>query len=113
MKKLLLALLLVSPSAFADISCSGEVKNVLQYANGSVNVLTTYRNQYTYICNIKNDWKGVSPQACQGMLSILLTAQSTGKKIATYYTGDQYTCQTLPHYGSSPGPVYVGLHGGS
>ncbi|MDE1265403.1 hypothetical protein [Vibrio aestuarianus] len=66
MKKLLLALLLVSPSALADISCYGEVKNVLQYANGSVNVLTTYRNQYTYICNIKNDWKGVSPQACQG-----------------------------------------------
>ena len=51
--------------------------------------------------------KGVSPQACKGMLSTLLTAQSTGKKIATYYTS--HTCSTLPYYGSAPGPVYVGI----
>ncbi|MDC5822107.1 hypothetical protein [Vibrio europaeus] len=109
MKKLLLALLLVSPAAMADIQCSGEVKNVLQYHNGSVNVFTTYRNDYTVMCNVKDHWKGVSPESCKGMLSVLLTAQSTGKKIATYYSGDQYTCQTLPYYGSAPGPVYVGI----
>ncbi|MDC5850974.1 hypothetical protein OPW32_17400 [Vibrio europaeus] len=112
MKKLLLALLLISPVAMADIQCSGEVKNVLQYANGDVNVFTSYRNDYTVMCNIKNDWKGVSPQACQGMLSVLLTAQSTGKKVATYYNGNQHTCQNLPYYGGAPGPVYVGLVNG-
>ena len=63
------------------------------------------------MCNIEKHWKGVSPEACQGMLSVLLTAQSTGKSIATYYSGDQYTCSNLPHYGSAPGPIYVGIVG--
>lgn len=109
MKKLLLALLLVSPSALANIGCVGTVTKVLQYANGSVNVHTSYRNDYTVMCNIKDHWKGVSPESCKSMVSILLTAQSTGKRIVTYYSGDQYTCQTLPYYGSAPGPVYVGI----
>ncbi|MDE1243543.1 hypothetical protein [Vibrio aestuarianus] len=109
MKKLLLVLLLASPSSMADIQCSGEVKNVLQYANGSINVFTSYRGDYTVMCSVKDHWKGVSPESCKGMLSVLLTAQSTGKRIATYYSGNQYTCQTLPHYGSAPGPVYVGI----
>ena len=93
----------------ADIECSGEIKNILQYSNGSLNVLTSYQKDYTMMCNIKNDWKGVSPQACKGMLSILLAAQSTGKEIVTYYSGNQYTCQNLPYYGYTPGPIYVGI----
>ena len=109
MKKLLLALLLISPVAAADIWCTGKIKKVLQYANGDVTVFTSYRNGYTVMCNIKNDWKGVSPQACKGMLSVLLTAQSTVKEITTHYPGNQYTCQNLPHYGSAPGPIYVGI----
>ncbi|MCG9584203.1 hypothetical protein L1D13_17260 [Vibrio tubiashii] len=112
MKKLLLTLLLVSPSAFADITCRGEVNNVLQYANGDVNVHTSYRNDYTVMCNVKDHWKGVSPEACKGMLSTLLTAQSAGKKVETYYYGNQYTCQNIPYYGQAPGPVYVGLVNG-
>lgn len=110
MKKILFVVgLIFSTNVFANISCIGEVKNVLQYANGTVNVYTSYRGNYTVMCSVKDHWKGVSPESCKGMLSILLTAQSTGKKIATYYSGDQYTCQTLPHYGSAPGPVYVGI----
>jgi len=109
MKKLLLALLLISPVAMADIQCSGEVKNVLQYNNGNVNVFTTYRNDYTVMCNVKDHWKGVSPESCKGMLSVLLTAQSTGKRIATYYSGNAHTCQNLPYYSGAPGPVYVGI----
>ena len=109
MKKLLLALLLISPVAMADIQCSGEIKKILQYLNGTITVLTSYRDDYITMCNVKNDWKGVSPQACKGMLSILLTAQSTGKEIVTYYRGNQYTCQNLPNYGRAPGPIYVGI----
>lgn len=110
MKKLLIAIgLLMSGPVLADISCTGQVKNVLQYANGTINVFTSYRGDYTVMCSVKDHWKGVSPESCKGMLSVLLTAQSTGKRIATYYSGNQYTCQTLPHYGSAPGPVYVGI----
>lgn len=112
MKKiLLLTAILFSSHSMADITCYGTVKNVLQYGNGSINVYMSYRGDYTVMCNIEKHWKGVSPEACQGMLSVLLTAQSTGKSIATYYSGDQYTCSNLPHYGSAPGPIYVGILG--
>lgn len=112
MKKiLLLTAILFSTPSIANIGCIGTVKNILQYANGNINVYTSYRNDYTVMCNIEKHWKGVSPEACQGMLSVLLTAQSTGKSIATYYSGDQYTCSNLPHYGSAPGPSYVGIKG--
>lgn len=104
-------LLFFTFSAKAELSCSGTVHNVLQYANGAVNVLTSYRGDYTFMCNVNNTWKGVTPESCKGMLSVLLTAQSTGKKIATYYSGDQYTCQNLPHYSNTPGPTYVGIIG--
>ncbi|NOI30615.1 hypothetical protein [Vibrio coralliilyticus] len=106
---LLLTAILFSASSMADITCYGTVKNVLQYGNGSINVYMSYRGDYTVMCNIETHWKGVNPEACQGMLSVLLTAQSTGKNIATYYNGDQYTCANLPTYSATPGPVYVGI----
>ncbi|WP_114786525.1 hypothetical protein [Vibrio tetraodonis] len=108
MKKIIaLGLLFASSSVSAAYDCTGTVNHVLVYADGSVNLHATYRNAYTYVCNLKNDWKGVSPQACKGMLSTLLTAQSTGKTINTYYKS--YTCETLPHYDSAPGPTYIGI----
>ena len=92
MKKIIaLGLLFASSSVLADIQCRGTVKDVLVYANGQVNVYTSYRNNYTVMCNLKNDI-GVSPQACKGMLSTLLTAQSIGKTIQTYYK--LHTCET-------------------
>ncbi|MBN3575889.1 hypothetical protein [Vibrio neptunius] len=113
MKKILLltAILFSSLSMASAITCQGNVKDILQYANGEINVVASYRGAYTVMCNIEKHWKGVSPEACQGMLSVLLTAQSTGKTIETYYNGGQYTCSNLPHYGSAPGPVYVGIKG--
>ncbi|MCG9679191.1 hypothetical protein [Vibrio sp. Isolate24] len=112
MKKiLLLTAILFSTPSMAAISCQGTIKHILQYANGDINVATSYRGTYTVMCNIEKHWKGISPEACQGMLSVLLTAQSTGKAIATYYNTDKYTCSNLPHYGSAPGPGYVGIMG--
>lgn len=112
MKKiLLLTAILFSTSSIANIGCVGTVKDILQYAGGDINVLTSYRGDYTVMCNIEKHWNGVSPEACQGMLSILLTAQSTGKKIMTRYNGDQYSCQNLPTYSATPGPSYVGIKG--
>lgn len=109
MKKIItLGLLFASSSVSANyFQCIGTVKNVLVYAEGYVIIDTSYRNEYTQVCNLKNDWKGVSPEACKGMLSTLLTAQSTGRNIMTYY--NQYTCETLPSYASTPASTYVGI----
>jgi len=110
MKKLfILFALLFSSTTLADITCQGEVHNVLQYTDGSVNVLTSYRKGYMVMCNIDQHHKGTNPETCRGVLSVLLTAQSTGKKIEAYYSGNQYTCDTIPTYWQAPRPVYVGI----
>lgn len=102
-------LMAVSCNAYADITCSGKVLTVLQYANGSVNVKTSYRNDYTYICNTVSNWKGISPDACRSMLSIALSAKAVDKNILVYYSGNQFSCATIPKYTNSPSPVYVGI----
>ncbi|PNM49122.1 hypothetical protein AL535_005975 [Vibrio cholerae] len=104
-----LGLAIVAFNVNADVQCSGKVNTILQYANGSVNIHTTYRNEYTYICNTETRWNNISPEACRAMLSIVLSAQASDKNIQIYYSGNQFTCQSIPHYANSPAPVYVGI----
>lgn len=104
-----LGLAVIAFNVNADITCSGKVLTVLQYANGSVNVKTSYRNDYTYICNTVSNWKGISPDACRSMLSIALSAKAVDKNILVYYSGNQFSCATIPKYANSPYPVYVGI----
>ncbi|MGD8112538.1 hypothetical protein [Vibrio sp. TRT 17S01] len=108
-KLLLLSLVFISQPSFAKITCHGKVKNILQYSNGLVTVLTDYRNDYTAMCDIDSDRGTVSPETCKGILSVLLTAHSSGKDIVVNYSGDQYACNNLPAYSAAPNPVYVGI----
>ncbi|WP_367987507.1 hypothetical protein AB2S62_13550 [Vibrio sp. NTOU-M3] len=62
MKKIILLLLaFISQPSFADITCHGKVKNILQCSNGIINILTDYRNDYTVICDIDSDRGSISP----------------------------------------------------
>lgn len=106
--KLIPTLFFLSTSSVAGYDCYGEVDVILQYSNGDLNVRTSYRDEYTVFCNLETRRLNVSPETCKGMLSILLTAKASNKKIITYY--NSHTCETLPIYGSAPAPVYVGLY---
>lgn len=102
-------LMVFSCNVYADITCSGKVLTVLQYANGNVNIMTSYRNDYTVVCNTVSNWKGISPDTCRSMLSIVLSAKAVDKNILVYYSGNQFSCATIPYYGNAPSPVYVGI----
>ncbi|ENM5853354.1 hypothetical protein NTE09_001334 [Vibrio mimicus] len=104
-----LGLVFVAFNANADIQCSGKVNAVLQYADGNVNIHTSYRNEYTVICNTGSSWKGISPDVCRSMISIILSAQAADKDILAYYSGDQFSCSNIPYYGGAPAPVYIGM----
>jgi hypothetical protein len=108
MKKIILILsTFLSSSVFADFACNVNVKRVLVYANGSVNVLHSGRNDWTYICNVKGTWKGIDTVTCALWVSMLQSTQNNEKN-AVFYYGGAGSCATLETYGSSPAPVYVG-----
>ncbi|BFM10146.1 hypothetical protein R50072_02990 [Simiduia litorea] len=94
-------------SANADYSCEVNVARVLVYGNGSVNVLHSGRNDYTYICNLKGTWKDIDTVTCSMWTSMLQSTQNNNKN-AIFYFGGEGTCATLPLYGESPAPVYIG-----
>lgn len=99
--------LVVSGSVVADFNCEVDVQRVLVYADGSVNVLHSGRNDYTNICNVKGSWKDIDTVTCALWVGTLQSAQNNGKK-AVFYYGGSGTCATLPTYGSTPAPVYIG-----
>jgi hypothetical protein len=77
---LLTGLLFISASTQAAFHCTVDVNKVLVYNNGAINVMHSGRNDYTLICNLKIEAKGVSIP----------------------------TCASLPTYGNAPIPVYIG-----
>ena len=110
MNKLLATLLiLLTPfAAKATFHCSVDVNRVLVYGTGGINILHSGRNDYTNICNLNTTWKGVEPVTCAMWVGLLQNAQVNNKKVIFYYNGEG-TCNTLPTYGNTPAPVYIGL----
>lgn len=89
--------------------CSPTIGGLLIYAEGWVNLNHSARGDWTIICNLKSEWKGVSMQTCALWASTLQDAKNRGKPVSMYFygnTGD--TCETLPTYSGSPPPVYIG-----
>lgn len=104
----LAAAVMVFPAdALAEYSCNVTVKNVLVYSSGAVNILHTGRGDYTYVCNLDSTYNGVSPTTCAMWVALLEKIKSKGGTAAFWFTGTG-SCETLPTYGNSPAPVYVG-----
>ena len=99
--------LLMSSMSFATFNCVVDVKRVLVYGNGAINVLHSGRNDYTYICDLQGDWKGVDTVTCAMWTSMLQNLQVNNRKAIFYYNGEG-SCANLPTYGSTPAPVYIG-----
>ena len=109
MKKLLTAIVLgtLPLSSFANFDCSTKILHVLVYADGSVNMFTAVRNDYTYVCNIETPRLGIQTTTCAIWTAALFEARKNNSNIALYYSGDG-SCATLPTYSNSPAPVYLG-----
>ncbi len=104
---LVLAPMLSINTARADFYCETTVIRALVYADGTVNVLTTARGDYTFVCNVSTPWKGVDVTTCAAWLSVLQSVKRRNGLAILYYTGAG-TCATLPTYALSPAPAYIG-----
>jgi hypothetical protein len=104
------ALALLSFSSNAATDCNGTVTRVLLYGDGTVNLLSSWRGDYTVLCNTNGTFGGIPSEVCLSWYGTLLNAASHGKQVNVYY-GVTLTCATLPTYWSAPVPTYVGVIG--
>ena len=88
------------------IHCTGTVIDALVYADGNLNVSTSWRNDYTVLCNVNKE-----PTVCALWSSIATAAVKDQKKVAIWYSvsDNNMTCANLPTYGRAPKPVYFGV----
>lgn len=108
MKNLIGVLCLIfSTNAFAVFHCVVDVKRVLIYSTGIINVLHTGHDSYTNICNLKSTWKEVDQITCAMWTGLLQNSQVNNQKVIFYYSGEG-SCAALPTYGATPAPVYIG-----
>ena len=96
-----------SNSANAAFHCSVDINRVLVYGNGMINILHSGRNDFTNICSLNSEWKGVSVTTCAMWTAMLQNIKKNNGK-AIFYYGGEGTCAALPTYGSTPAAVYIG-----
>lgn len=109
----ILTMLIASAEARAQAGvaqCRVDLLAVLVYNDGSVNVMHSARNDYTFICNLNQDRLGVSAATCAMWTAMLQSLKKAGKRADFYYyTDSRFTsCANLPTYSTSPAPVYIG-----
>lgn len=109
------ALVLANMSAAgADGYCtSGKPPlRILTYHDGGVLLLTDWRSDFVQICNLNQNWKGVSSSVCFAWMSKITSAINSGKGVGIYYGGVSGDgCKTVPTYGDAPAPVYIDVQG--
>ena len=97
---------LLCATARADITCSGTLGGVILYADGSVMIDASWRNDWTMICNTQNGIGGVDTPTCLAWYGAAVKSSQGHVSVGTYYSGDTYTCANLPTYHNTPPPVY-------
>jgi hypothetical protein len=108
MRTLLCILLVLIPSqSFAYYQCNVQVRDVLVYGDGSVNVRHTGRNDFTYVCNLQAVRLGVGVSTCAMWTSLLLNVKKNNSTAQFYFDGTG-SCAALPTYTSAPAPLYIG-----
>ena len=101
---------LASFQAAADLNCNGKVGDVLLYSDGTVNIRSDWRGDFTYICSTSGSWApNITTEVCLAWYATLVKAQASGLRVSVYYGGNPGTCSTLPSYSASPTPIYIGL----
>lgn len=90
--------------------CVVDLKKVLIYGSGVVNVLHSGKDDYTHICNLKTERQGVSVATCAMWASFLLDVEKNNDRAIFYYnkSAGYDSCMELPTYGGAPAPVYIG-----
>jgi hypothetical protein len=89
---------LSSAPAFAvNYACTGPVNGVSTGPGGVVSAANAGGQQWGYFCQLGATTNNVSPEACKGILAVLLAAQTSGKSVTIWYD-DALSCSTHPSW---------------
>lgn len=101
-------------AAHAQAYCVGSISAALTYSDGQVMIKSSWRNEWTDICNLNTAWKGVEAQTCWGWFAQLNEAVQRGRIVVIHYLSlEPSGCATMPIYRESPPPEYVMATGDS
>lgn len=101
--------LCAGPQAHAAVDCVGTVAKVLLYADGTVNIVGSWRGDYTFVCSTSGSFGAVPAEVCLTWYATLMKAKTDNLNVTIYYNTNT-ACAALPTYGSSPVPVYLGFY---
>ncbi|BAN46031.1 hypothetical protein [Metapseudomonas resinovorans] len=103
----LMALSTIAQSA--ALYCPGKLAQVIVYGNGNLMILSTWRSDWTVLCNLKGT-PSVDSVTCSHWSSLAAMAFKEGSQVGAYYDVPAgTTCANLPTYARAPVPVYFRL----
>ena len=82
------------PALAVDYACDGPVNGVTVGPSGVVSAASAGGQSWGYFCQVNGTSNGISPEACRGMLAVLLTAQASGKQVRIWFRDDYNNCST-------------------
>ncbi|MGQ7816219.1 hypothetical protein [Metapseudomonas furukawaii] len=93
----------------AALFCPGKVVQVIIYGNGNLMIQSTWRSDWTVLCNLKGN-PSIDSVTCSHWSSLATMAFKEGSQIGVYYNVPAgTTCANLPTYANAPVPVYLRL----
>lgn len=114
MKKILIIIALlftvnVNSAEFPENACVGKVTHVGLYADGKLSVSNGYGVHY--LCNVNNEFNGVSPDVCKSWYSIALAAHASNKDLAQFYPfSSGQSCASLGNWSTpTPMPYFINI----
>ena len=91
--------LLLSTSAYAGFSCTGQVTGVTMTPSGMV-VIEKFKDwNWQYLCRVNTTYNGVDAESCKAILSLLMTAQTSKKDVSFWFNaGDCTSYSSQPNW---------------
>lgn len=87
------ALFCAAPAMAVQYACAGPVNGVTVAPSGVVSAAAAGGQNWGHFCQLGATVNNVSPEACKGILAVLLTAQASGKTVTVWYD-DDLSCST-------------------
>ena len=102
------AMLLVftTTSSAADRWCTGKLNEALVYADGTLMVLSTWRNDWTVLCSVKDNRFNIDTVTCSLWASYAMKAVESQLPVVVVYKDITQECNALPTYQNSLAPGY-------
>lgn len=88
-------LCLFSTQTFA-YTCAGKVKGVSMSPTGTLMAESIGPLVWPKLCNVSSQQRGIAPETCQNIYSLLLTAQTTNKSVMFWFN-DGKDCSVDSH----------------